>query len=348
MIAKTEFALGADDSIELLTTDDTTATTFISLTGNRFTQTIIGNAGGNLLADGGGSGADVLRGLDGRDIYIVRSKNTIIVEEAGQGTSDRVSASIDFALEADDHIERLTTTSRNGTASIDLTGNAYAQIITGNAGNNVLRSTTGAPDTMEGLAGDDVYRVFNKNDKIVEVENKGTDRVITTIDFVLGEEDSIELFTTSNSTGTSNIDLTGNEFAQTIIGNAGDNRIEGKDGSDTLRGLGGNDTFIFKDRITPTNIDMIADFDVTSDTIAIDNDPFFFSALRWEPDGTLRGRFFKANKEGVATDGNDTIIYDTDSGELYYDPDGSGSGRREHFATLSSGLDLKADNFEVI
>ena len=92
-------------------------------------------------------GADVLQGLGGNDIYIVRSKNTTVNEKAGHGTNDRVATSVDFTLAADDHIERLTTTSNGGTLDINLTGNAFAQFITGNAGNNRIEGKGGS-DTL--------------------------------------------------------------------------------------------------------------------------------------------------------------------------------------------------------
>ena len=255
----TNYTLTAGAEIELFTTTSTAGTTAINLTGNSFAQTIVGNAGNNVLSDGGGAGADILRGLGGNDVYIVRNAATTIDESAGQGANDRVAAAVDFALAADDDIELLTTTSTGGTAGIDLVGNALAQTIIGNAGSNVLRSGTGAPDILRGLGGNDVYRVFNAGDVIDETAGNGTnDRVVTVIDYALGAGVDIELFTTDASGGTSNLKLTGNELAQTIVGNSGDNILSdgGGAGADSLNGYFGNDTYIVRN--AATTIDEVA------------------------------------------------------------------------------------------
>jgi len=119
-------------------------------------QTIIGNAGANVLSDGGGAGADTLSGFLGNDIYIVRNGSTTIDEIAGRGTNDRVAAGVDFTLATDDNIELLTTTSSGGTAGIDLIGNALAQTIVGNAGDNRIDGKEGN-DILNGLGGADTF-----------------------------------------------------------------------------------------------------------------------------------------------------------------------------------------------
>ena len=267
--AAVSFTLAADDHIELFTTDSPAGTTNIDLTGNGFAQTIEGNSGDNVLSDGGGSGADLLNGYFGNDTYIVRNAGTTIDEVAGRGTNDRVAAAVDFALAADDDIELLTTTSTAGTAGIDLVGNALAQTIVGNAGSNILRSGTGAPDILRGLAGNDVYRVFNSGDAIVEMAGEGTDdRLITTVSYNLATGVDVERMQTDATGGTSNINLIGNELGQTIIGNAGENYIRGQKGSDVLYGLLGDDQFAYfaSDFEAGVN-DVIKDFhEVAGDT----------------------------------------------------------------------------------
>ena len=44
---------------------------------------------------------------------------------------------------------------------------------------------------------------------------------------------------------------------------------------------------------------------------------------------------FRANAGGNAADANDFILFDTNTGSLYYDADGSGVGAKVLFATLS-------------
>lgn len=47
-------------------------------------------------------------------------------------------------------------------------------------------------------------------------------------------------------------------------------------------------------------------------------------------------------------DAFDHVIYDTDSGRLWYDADGTGPEGRTIFATLTPGLSLTAADFLVI
>ena len=177
---------------------------------------------------------------------------------------------------------------------------------------------------MIGLGGNDIYRVSNAADQITETAGNGTnDRVITTLDFTLGAGDDIELFTTDNSTGTDNLDLTGNEKAQTIVGNAGNNRLDGKGGSDLMNALGGNDTFVFSTALGTGNIDQINGYNPADDQIELHQ--AVFTQVVQAP-GTMLSGYFKANATGTATDANDRIIYNTTTGALSYDEDGNGAG----------------------
>lgn len=45
---------------------------------------------------------------------------------------------------------------------------------------------------------------------------------------------------------------------------------------------------------------------------------------------------------------NDRIVYNSATGQLFYDSDGSGAGAAVLFATLQTGLGLAASDFEVI
>ena len=59
----------------------------------------------------------------------------------------------------------------------------------------------------------------------------------------LAAEVSAETLQTTDAAGTAAINLSGNEFANIVIGNAGNNILSGGGGADTLRGLGGNDSY---------------------------------------------------------------------------------------------------------
>ena len=337
------YVLSSAAEVELFTTNSSTDTRALDLAGNKFAQEILGNAGVNTIKDGGGA-ADYLRGLAGDDTYLIYSAGTTIAESATQGT-DRVLAGVSYALGSGVYVERLSTTSAGGTTAIDLTGNALSQEIVGNAGSNILHDGgKGGADILRGMGGNDTYRIFNFADTIVEGASEGTaDRVMAAVDYALAADVHVETMTTNGSTGTSGIDLSGNEFVQSITGNAGANRLDGGGGNDTLRGLGGADTFVFSSVLGTGNVDTIADFSVPADTVELDN--AVFAALT--APGTLAATAFAANADGIATDEAHRIVYETDSGRLFYDADGTGAIVGIHFATLTAGLSLTNMDFVV-
>ncbi len=250
VVASVSYRLGRGQAVEQLVAAQPSTTGAITLTGNTLAQQITGNAGANVLSDGGGAGADTLTGLAGNDIYVIRNTGTIVIEQSGQGTADRVSADVNFVLAPDDDIELMATTFGAGTTAINLTGNALAQAIIGNAGANVLSDGGGAGvDTLTGHGGNDTYIVRNPGAQIVETEGRGTaDRVAAGVSFVLAADDDIEILTTTSVRATTAINLTGNALVQAITGNAGVNVLAdgGGAGVDRLAGLAGNDTYIVR------------------------------------------------------------------------------------------------------
>jgi Ca2+-binding RTX toxin-like protein len=307
-------------------------------------DTLKGGIGSDTLD--GGKGTDTLEGGKDDDTLIVDTSGDIVVEVAGGGTADRVMARASYTLAADADIEKLTTTSSAGVSTIDLTGNKLAQEIFGNAGENTLKDGGGAADVLRGLGGDDTYLVYSVGTTIVEGAAQGaSDKLLSNIDYVLGSGVHVEQLATTSGAGVSGIDLTGNEIAQTVNGNAGSNILDGKEGSDTLSGLSGMDFFVFSTALGATNVDTITDFSVAADTIRLEN--AIFAALTTT--GTLAADAFRANTTGLATDASDRIVYETDTGKLFYDADGSGAGATGiQFATVTDGLALTNADFVVI
>ncbi len=323
-----------------------------TLVGNQGNNTLNGGAGADTLTGNEGNdrlegwtGADTMTGGVGDDHYIVDNVGDVINEVSGEGTADRVSARVSYVLAADDDIELLTTVSSSATTAINLTGNALRQEITGNAGINTLRDGAGVGDLLKGLGGNDIYQIYSKTTTIVETASGDTaDRVMSAVDYTLGAGVRVELMTTNGSSGTSGIDLTGNEFNQSITGNAGNNILNGKGGNDTLTGLGGLDTFVFNTALGSTNVDKITDFNIADDTIKLEN--AIFTALASV--GTLAASLFKDNFLGTR-DADDKILYNSNTGSLFYDADGTGTSFAAiKFASLSTGLSLSASDFVVI
>lgn len=237
--ASVDYRLQAGSYVEILSTNSNSGTASINLFGNELANIVIGNAGNNIID--GGAGADKMQGLGGDDYYFVDNANDQIFEVANGGY-DNVAASVSYRLGAGVSVEVLSTNSNSGTAAINLFGNELANIVIGNAGNNILDGGAGA-DKMQGLGGDDYYFVDNAGDQIFEVANGGIDNVAASVSYKLQAGVSVEFLQTTNHAGTAAINLTGNELANSVIGNAGNNVLDGGSGADKLQGLGGDDTY---------------------------------------------------------------------------------------------------------
>ena len=177
------YTLDGLSSVEALSTNATTSTTAINLTGNGFDQTLTGNAGNNIL-DGGG-GADTLIGLGGDDIYYVDDARVTVVEAQGGGF-DTLYTSVSYTLADPSSVEALSTDAPTATDALDLTGNGFDQTLTGNAGNNILDGGGGA-DTLIGLGGDDTYYVNDARVKVVEAQGGGFDTLYTSVSYKLAD-----------------------------------------------------------------------------------------------------------------------------------------------------------------
>jgi Ca2+-binding RTX toxin-like protein len=312
------------------------------MTGDALGNVLFGNNGDDTL--NGGLGADVVTGGDGNDTIYVNNSADIVNEFNGQGTFDRVIASNSYTLGVGVAVERFVASNPAGTIAINLTGNALAQSTTGNAGANILSTGGGAADTLTGLAGADVYRVFNINDIIVEGVGGGIDRVAAAVSFNLAADDNIETLATNGSAGVSAINLRGNALAQNVQGNNGTNILNGGGGSDTLTGFAGADTFAFNSGLGASNVDVITDYSVVADRIMLENAIFIGLGA-----GPLLATAFSSSIDGIATDASDRIMYETDTGFLWYDQDGDAGGfARIRFADLAGSLAMTAGEFVVV
>ena len=141
--------------------------------------------------------------------------------------------------------------------------------------------------------------------------------------------------------GTSAFNLTGNAFAQLIVGNNGNNTIDGKGGADVLVGAGGADTFAFTSALGGSNVDTIEGFEVGSDKIALDD-----AILADLNPGSMDANRFVIGS--TAQDADDRIVYDPATGALWFDADGNGAGAAVQIAMLAGAPSLAASDFMVI
>lgn len=179
---------------------------------------------------------------------------------------------------------------------------------------------------------------------MVEVASEGTDRVGAGVNYVLADGVIVEYLNTSSLLAAYALNLTGNALVQLVRGNEGANTLDGGGGSDVLFGMGGADNFRFSTALGADDVDRIADFLAGTDTIQLDNAVFTtLSAL-----GALDADAFKDTASGPK-DADDRIIYNSDSGALSYDADGSGTAfGNVRFATIIGSPVLTAADFVVV
>jgi Ca2+-binding RTX toxin-like protein len=289
----------------------------------------------------GGTVTGSVAGGDGNDTYIVSSGSVLLFEDSlgTSGTADLVQSTVTFTLGA--NIETLELI---GSDDINGAGNTGANTLLGNASDNRLSGRAG-DDTLDGGDGNDILRggagndrfITDGDDTLIESADSGTDTVQSAQSFTLGTN-----FENLTLSGAANASGTGNAAANTITGNAGNNTLNGLTGNDTLDGSAGADSFVFSTALGSTNIDSINNFSAADDTFRLDDAVFTGLAV-----GTLAGSAFASNTTGNAGDATDRIIYESDTGKVFFDTDGTGAAAKVQFATISTGLVLTSADFIV-
>ncbi|HEX2552626.1 MAG TPA: calcium-binding protein, partial [Microvirga sp.] len=84
------------------------------------------------------------------------------------------------------------------------------------------------------------------------------------------------------------------------------------------------------------------------DEIHLDDKCFKNLGLGTDDGTALKKGMFVANYTGLATKKFAQIVYEKDTGELYYDADGKGGKEAIHFATLTDQADLFLSDFFII
>jgi Ca2+-binding RTX toxin-like protein len=153
--------------------------------------------------------------------------------------------------------------------------------------------------------------------------------------------------------GSGNDKLEGGAGADTLEGGTGNDTLDGNDGgdllsggsgADVLTGGAGNDKFLFNTPLGPSNVDAIMDFDTAGDRIHLDGS--IFTGLPTTATNALTKAGFHIG--AAANDANDRIIYDSNTGALFYDPDGTGASAAVHFAQLAPGLAITQQDFLLV
>jgi hypothetical protein len=248
---------------------------------------------------------------------------------ASLGTSgiDHVYYSGSGTVVLSDTIENITL---RGSANV--VGNALGNDMRSGVGQNVLNGM-GGNDTLYGYHGSDWIYGGSGNDEMSGSSGQ---------DWVYGGSGS----DTVNG-GSGNDWVWGDAGRDTVYGGLGNDTVNGGAGNDTLYGNAGRDTFVFDTKLNQTiNVDLIKNFSIPYDSIWLDNAVFTKLGKGSAKGVKLASDMFVTST--TAQDAQDRIVYDRDTGSLYYDQDGTGSAAQVKFAALSNKAKLTYHDFFVV
>ncbi|WP_210485583.1 cadherin domain-containing protein [Microvirga antarctica] len=181
----------------------------------------------------------------------------------------------------------------------------------------------------------------------IDISATDPDGLFCKAHFVIGVEDRLEATDPAN-TGTPHPTTTprilrGTKARDHLSGGGGNDTLYGGLSNDVLAGGAGNDVFIFDSRLDgKKNVDRIVDFHVPSDTINLARTVFKTVGKA----GTLKKDAFWIGAK--AHDASDRILYDSKSGVVAYDADGTGAKAAVKFAVVNKHLHLTSHDFHIV
>jgi Ca2+-binding RTX toxin-like protein len=272
----------------------------------------------------------------------VQVSNSIVWDNNSTQSGDQVYAKnvVDRFAEAIISVSNsLVENGFSGLSNID----SDPQFVDSNRGDYRLESGSGAID------------VGNNQVVIVEVDLDNQPRIVNNI-VDLGAYEFSQ--TINEITGTNrNDNLSGTADADLILGLGGRDRINGRSGNDTLDGGTGNDSLTgsvgndiliggrgndrFDFNSPREGIDTITDFNNGNNLIGISGEGFGAGL----ESGELTRRQFTLGRE--ASSRQQRFIFNRNNGQLFFDPDGSGSSEQVQLATLTDNASLTFRDFII-
>jgi Ca2+-binding RTX toxin-like protein len=357
VISSTSYSLGAE--LENLTLVGAA----LNGTGTAVANVITGNAANNLLAGlggndtlsgglgddtlNGGIGNDLLSGGAGLDLFVFNSllaSNVDTISDFAAGDLFQLDRTIFTALSA-------------GTTLTAAEFRAGARVATAtNAQQRILHNTTSGA-------------------LLYDADGNGTGLALQFASVAVGAPISAAIFQLTGAAtppptpgvinGTAGADnLVGGAGNETLNGLAGNDTLNGAAGNDTLNGAAGTDTlnggsgsdlltggngtdsFLLADAPGATNIDRITDF-AQGDRLLISGSAYTGLTL-----GAVTATQFievRSTRDPVVSATAATrLIFDRDTGNLFHDPDGTGTQSIQQILSITNGYRLARNDFTVV
>ncbi len=286
---------------------------------------IVGNEVANDIRSGEGN--DVLNGGDGDDYMHGGAGDDTLDGGAGR---DQL-----YGGNGEDNLTGGTSTDR-------LAGGAQADVLSGGGAADRLFGGGGS-DFLFGGAGDDLLFGGHSNDTIVGDDGDDTAYGGFGLDDLDGGKgNDILLGNQGGDTlrgGEGNDWLEGHSESDQLYGGADNDVLNGGNDRDQLTGGAGDDWFYF-DIKGDNHFDEILDFGNGDDRILLDAASFADIGL-----GQLSESAFAIGTDSTTSEHR--IIYDPQTGNLYYDADGVGGADKRIFAKVEAGTRVDAEDIFV-
>ncbi|MFQ3627805.1 MAG: calcium-binding protein, partial [Cyanobacteriota bacterium] len=295
---------------------------------------------------------DVIRGGPGTDTFVLTDGTGSITVNVGNFNSQLPDISPGTLVT---EFEVFDLSGFRGNALM-IGADNFDDYLVGGIGNDTLDGGTGN-NTLIGGLGNDVYIVRSLGDTVIERPNEGNDTVQAAVNYTLPDhvENLVLIDNARNGTGNAqNNRITGNALrnllqggagndtllglggADTLLGNEGNDLLDGGRGRNILTGGQGRDTFVFGVG-GGLGRSIVTDFNPRQDRILV------------RQTGLSAGRIDTAQfvLGTSARRQSDRFIYDSTTGRLFFDPDGTGSQRQVLIGTLSNRPSLGPGNMIV-
>ncbi|MEH2067495.1 MAG: calcium-binding protein [Nostoc sp.] len=308
----------------------------LNISGTYHNDLIVGSNGNDTLSVGSG-GNDTIDGGKGDDLLSVDYSYAI----GGITTTFNATTNIGLMTAGEYRV------SYKNIERLNVSGTNYDDLIVGSNGNDTLSTGSGGNDTIDGGKGDDLLSVDfgNATTGITTTFNATTNKGEITAGTRLVKYQNME-----------GLNILGSYYDDLIVGNNGNDTLDGSSGNDTLKGGNGNDvltggrgndslyggggtdTFIFDN--FGEGVERIYDFNATNEVIQVSITDFGGDLSP----GVLKTSQFTIGASATTT--SQRFIYNSTTGGLFFDSDGSaGAFTQVQFAQLSAGLSLTNNNF---
>lgn len=274
-------------------------TGFGNLVGSSFGDVLTGDAGPNFIS--GGDGNDTIEG---------RGLGDVLSGDGGVNTVTYAHAKVGLTINLVGGLALPKTGVFDSISNFaNAIGTGFADEITGDANDNVLEGGAGADTLIGGGGANTVSYVGSALGVTIDLQKQ--DGVLAQAGMGDGRGDVLSGF----------VNVTGSRFGDKLTGDTGDNAVLGGLGADTLTGDQGADTFLYSSLAEKG--DHVVDFQFGLDHIDIAASGF--SGLTGAPLTDNVDFITASTMAGLnATTAAATFLYNTATGRLFFDSDGSG------------------------